>query len=147
MLVPVLAPDDSSSLSEPPSLGEQRPCVVFYSRDLSREGPFAVSEAPSDTGVHPLVTDMLQVCPYRMTSYKPMNIADVDPVYSLQLTHPRNLEFLGAPESACLLNGSPSHLVWMMECEDAVAVALQLQHDASVMTSNLQKFSGWRSDR
>ena len=55
-------------------------------RDLSREGPFAVSDVPSDTVVHPLV--ILQGCPYRMTSYEPMNVADVDPVYGLQLTHP-----------------------------------------------------------
>ena len=65
-----------------------------------------MSDAPSDTGVRPLVTDMLQDCPYRMTSYEPMNIADVDPVYGLQLTHPRFLEFLGAPESARLFIGS-----------------------------------------
>ena len=67
-----------------------------------------------------------------------MNIADVDPVYGLQLTHPRFLEFLGAPESARLFNGSPGHWVRMMDREDAVAAALQLQHDAGVMTSNLQ---------
>ena len=90
VLVPVLAPDDSSSLLERQLRGKQRPCVVSSSRDLSREGPFAASDAPSDTGVHPLVMDMLQGCPYRMTSYEPMNLADVDPVYyGLQLTHPR----------------------------------------------------------
>ena len=50
-----------------------------------------------------------------------MNLADVDPVYGLQLTHPRFLEFLGAPESARLLNGSPGHWVWAMDREDAVA--------------------------
>ena len=105
-MVLVLAPDDVLSLSEHPSQGGQRPCVVSSSRDLSREGPFAVSDEPSDTGVHPLVTDMLLGCPYRITSYEPMNLADVDPVYGLQLTHPMFLEFIGAPESACLLNGS-----------------------------------------
>ena len=89
-----------------PSRGEKRPCAVSSSRDLSREGPFAVSGAPLDTGVRLLVTDMLLGCPYRMTSYEPMNIADVDPVYGLQLTHPRFLEILGAPQSARLLTGS-----------------------------------------
>ena len=111
MLVPVLAPDDSSS---------QPSCVVSSSRDVSREGPFAVSDTPSDTGVLPLVTNMLRGCPYRMTSYEPMNLADVDPVYGLQLTHPRFLEFLGVPESARLLNGSPGHLVRTMDREDVV---------------------------
>ena len=89
--VPVLAPDDSSSLPERPSRGEQRSCVVSSLRDVSREGPFAVSDTPSDTGVLPLVTNMLQGCPYRMTSYEPMSLADMDPVYGLQLTHPGSL--------------------------------------------------------
>ena len=87
--------------------------------------------------------------PYRMKSYEPMDIADADPVCGLQLTHPRFLEFLGAPESARLLNGSPGHWVRMMDREDAVAATLQLQHDAGVMTSNLQdlQLSGWQSDQ
>ena len=45
-----------------------------------------------------------------------MDIADVDPVYG----------FLGAPESAQLLNGSPGHWFRTMDREDAVAAALQL---------------------
>ena len=73
-----------------------------------------------------------------MTSYEPMNIADVDRVYGLQLTHPRFLEFLGPPELTRLLNGLPGHWVRTMDCEDTVAAALQLQHDAGVMTLNLQ---------
>ena len=48
---------------------------------------------------------------YHMTSYEPMNLADVDPVYGLQLTHTRFLDFLGAPESARLLNGSRGNWV------------------------------------
>ena len=36
VLVPVLAPDDSSALPERPSRGEKRPCAVSASRDLSR---------------------------------------------------------------------------------------------------------------
>ena len=103
--------------------GGQCPCAVSSSRDFSREDPFALSEAPSDTGVRPLVTYMLRGCPYRIPSYEPMNIADVDPVYGLQLTHPRFLIFLGAPESTRLLNGSPGHGVQTMDYED-VAVAV-----------------------
>ena len=40
------------------------------------------------------MTDMLQGFPYRITSYEPINLADVDPVYGLQQTHPRFLEFV-----------------------------------------------------
>ena len=53
VLVPVVAPVDLLSSPERPTRGEK-------SRDFSWEGPFAVSEAPSDTGVCPLVTDMLR---------------------------------------------------------------------------------------
>ena len=53
VIVPVLAPDDSSSLPERLSWGEKRPCAVSSSRDLSL-CPFAVSNAPSDTEVYPV---------------------------------------------------------------------------------------------
>ena len=96
-----------------------------------------MSEAPSDTGVRPLVTDMLRGFPYHMIYHESMDIADVDPAYGLQLTHPRFLEFLGAPESARLLNGSPGHWVRTMDREDAVAAALQFQHDAGVLGSDV----------
>ena len=77
-------------------------------------------------------------CPYRMTSYAGTDTADVDPVYGIQLHHPRFLEFIGAPELARLLNWSPVYWVQTMDREDAVAAALRLQHYASLMTSNLQ---------
>ena len=46
--------------------------------------------------------------------------------------HPRFLEYVGAPESARLLTRAPGHR------EEAVTAALQLQHDAGLITSNLQ---------
>ena len=54
--------------------------------------------------------------------------ADVDPAYGLQLHHPRFLEYVGAPR----------HWVQTMDREEAVSTALQLQHDAGLITSNLQ---------
>ena len=69
-----------------------------------------------------------------MTSYDSTDVADVNPAYGLQLHHLRFLEFVGAPESARLLTRAPGH--W--DREDAVASALRLQHDAGLMTSNLQ---------
>ena len=73
-----------------------------------------------------------------MTYCDSMDVADMDPVYGLQLHHPRFLEYVGAPESARLLTRTPGHWVQTMDREDAVAAALQLQHDAGLMTSNLQ---------
>ena len=71
--------------------------------------------APSDTGDHLLISDRLPSCPYRMTSYARADIADVDPVYGLQLNHPRFLEYIGAPESARLLTQAPGHWVRTMD--------------------------------
>ena len=52
--------------------------------------------------------------------------------------HPRFLEFVGAPESARMLTRSPSHWVANLDRDNAVSAALQLQHDAGLMSSNLQ---------
>ena len=108
------------------------------SRDLSREGPFDVHGGTSDTGDIPLIPDGLPGCPYRMTSYDRAEVADVDPAYGLQLHHPRFLEYVGAPESTRLLTRVPGHWVRTMEREEAVTAALPLQHDAGLITSNLQ---------
>ena len=48
-----------------------------------------------------------------MTSYDRAEVADVDPVYGLQLHHPRFLEYVGAPESARLLT---RHLADDIKC-------------------------------
>ena len=138
LLVPATASDQPSTSIERPLPREQLPHVASPLRDLSREGPFDAYCAPSDTGDHPLISDGLPGCHYRMTSYASADIAYVDPVYGLQLYHPRFLEFIGAPESARLPTRAPGHWVRTMDQEDAVVAALRLQHDAGLMTSNLQ---------
>ena len=62
----------------------------------------------------------------------------MDPEYGLQLHHPRFLEFVGALDSARLLNWSPSHWVAHLDGDNAVSAALQLQNDTDLMSSNLQ---------
>ena len=95
-----------SSAGDPSQL---EPCVLVVStpRDLSRKWPFDAYGATSDTGDLPLISEGLPGCPYRMTSYKCAEVADVDPAYGLQLHHPRFLEYVGAPESARLLTRAP----------------------------------------
>ena len=115
--------------------------VVPLPIDLSREGPFDAYCALSETGDHPLISKGLPGCPYRIT-----DVAEVDPAYGLQLHHPRFLKYVGAPESAHLLTQTPGHWVQTMDREDAVAAALQLQHDAGLMTSNLQVLGQFVSD-
>ena len=105
-------------------------------RDISREGPFDAS--PMDTADGPLISTGLPGCPYRITSYTGTALSDADETYGLQLHHPRFLEFFGAPESARLLNHSPSFWVDRLGEECAMAAAVNLQRDAGLMMSNLQ---------
>ena len=105
---------------------------------MSREGPFDAYCASSDTGDHSFISVGLPGCPYHMSSYDSADVADVDPAYELQLHHPRFLEYVGAPESARLLAQAPGHWIKTMDREVAVTAALQLPHDAGLLTSNLQ---------
>ena len=102
------------------------------------EGPFDVRATPMETEDSPLITVSMPGCPYRMTSYTGTAMADADTKYSLQLHHPRFLEFIGAPESARLLDQSPSFWVDRLGQESAMAAAVNLQRDAGFMMSNLQ---------
>ena len=109
--------------------------------EVSREGPFDAYAAPMDTEDSPLVTTGLPGCPYRVTSYTGPAVADSNPAFGLQLHHPRFLEFIGAPESACLLYHSPTFWVQWLGEEDAMAAVVNLQRDAGLMTSNVQILS------
>ena len=73
-----------------------------------------------------------------MTSYDNTDVTIVDPTYGLQLHHPRFLEYVGAPDSARLLSRLPGYWLHHMDREEAVSAALQLQHDAGLMMTNLQ---------
>ena len=107
-------------------------------RDIVREGPFDVGATPMETEDSPLINTSMPCCPYRMTSYTGTAMVDADTTYGLQLHHPRFLEFIGAPESARLLNHSPSFWVDRLGQESAMAAAINLQRDAGFMMSNLQ---------
>ena len=73
-------------------------------RDIIREGPFDAGATPMETEDCPLISTSMPGCPYRMTSYTGAAMVDADTTYGLQLHHPWFLEFIGAPESARLLN-------------------------------------------
>ena len=60
---------------------------------------------------------------------------------AMQLHHPWFLELVGAPESARLLDCSPTFWVDQLGKEQAMAAAINLQRDAGVMLSNLQILS------
>ena len=107
--------------------------------DLSREGPFEVHQDSSRSGASPRVLDSLQGCQYRMTSYdEDNNSSEFDPAYGIHLHDPHLLEYVGAPESARLLSHSPEYWLHHVGREKTLSAALQLQHDAGLILSNIQ---------
>ena len=107
--------------------------------DLSREGPFDVHQDASESGATPRVLDSLPGCQYCMTSYDDdVNRSDLSPAYGIHLHDPRLLEYVGAPESDCLLSRSPEYGLHHMGRDRTMSAALQLQHDAGLILSNLQ---------
>ena len=110
--------------------------------DLTREGPFDVSEVEPDPGQSPLVLNSMPGCQFRMTSYDEQDRqGDLDPAYGIHLHDPRMMEYMGAPESARLLGRSPEYWLEHMGRDRAVAAALQLHHDASLIMTNVQVMS------
>ena len=53
------------------------------------------------------------------------------------LNHPRFLEWLGAPDSAWLLEMSPGHWCDTLSRDQAMTAAMQLHRDACLMQTNL----------
>ena len=53
------------------------------------------------------------------------------------LNHPRFLEWLGAPDSAWLLEMSPGHWCDTLSRDQAMSAAMQLHRDACLMQTNV----------
>ena len=104
------------------------------------EGSSAVPP-PMDLEDGPLLEMGLPGCPYRFSEYGGLPFSDGNPAFGLQLHHPRFLELVGAPESARLLDCSPTFWVDQLGKEQVMAAAVNLQRDAGIMLSNLQILS------
>ena len=117
--MPVPRPPSPSPVRQSPR--ERLSSVVSSPMDLSQEGPFDALCVPSDTGNHPLISESLPGCSYRMTSYREEDIAEVDPSVGVQLHHLRFLE--------CIV----AEWVRTMDRQDAISAALQFQRDAGLM--------------
>ena len=110
--------------------------------DLTRKGPFDACEVEPEPGQSPLVLNSMPGCQFRMTSYDDRdNRDDLDPAYGIHLHDPRMMEYMGAPESARLLGRSPEYWLEHMGRDRAVAAALRLHHDASLIMTNVQVMS------
>ena len=107
--------------------------------DWSREGPFDIHQDHLRSASSPQLLQDTQGCLFRMTSY------DVEsggpnfaPEYGVQFHDPCLLEYVGAPESARRTSRSPEYWIHHMGREKALGAALQLQHDAGLILSNVQ---------
>ena len=107
--------------------------------DQSREGPFDIHQDQSRSVASPRflqdtqgvsVSDDFVRCGVRWTKFRTRA--------RVQLHDPRLLEYVGAPESARLTSRSPEYWVHHMGREKALSAALQLQHDAGLILSNVQ---------
>ena len=76
---------------------------------------------PMDLEDGPLLETGLPGCLYRFSEYGGQPFSDGNPAFGLQLHHPRFLEFVGAPESARLLDCSPTFWVDHLGKEQAMA--------------------------
>ena len=107
--------------------------------DLSREAPFDVQQDCSTSGASSRVLDSMRGCQYRMTPYDEENDGPVfSPAYRIHLHDLRLLEYVGAPESARLLSRSLEYWLHHLGHENTLSAALQLQHDAGLILSNIQ---------
>ena len=107
--------------------------------DLSLEGPFDVHQDRPVSGASPRVLDGMRGCQYHMTSCdQESGGPDFSPAYGIQLHDPRLLEYVSAPVSARLLSRSPEYWLHHLGYEKTLAAALQLQHVAGLILSNVQ---------
>ena len=103
---------------------------------LPREGPFDIHQSYHHFGALPRFH---QKYLFRMTSYDADDSGpDFSLAYGIQLHDPRLLEYVGAPESARLLSRSPEYWVQHMGRAKTLSAAMQLQHDAGIILSNVQ---------
>ena len=136
--LPVYAwPSGSAFLLDPTVL---QTMLASGTSALPAEGT-STAAPPMTSGDGRLLETGLPGCPYRFSESGGLPFTDGNPAYGLQLHHPRFLELVGAPESAWLLDYSPTFWVDQLGKEHAMAAAINLQRDAGVMLSNLQILS------
>ena len=76
-------------------------------------------------------------CPFRHTTYSEEDHALPLGGFGVPLNHPRFLEWVGAPDSAKLLEMSPGQWVDSLSRDKAMSAAAQLHQDACLMNTNL----------
>ena len=97
---------------------------------LAREGPFTNERSQASLRV------LGKGCAFRHTT----SVEDHAPPegrHGVPLNHPRFLEWIGAPESAWLLEMSPGQWCDTLSRDQAMTAAMQLHRDTCLMNTNL----------
>ena len=113
-----------------PDVGDRRETPVPRWR-LAREGPFLVERSPES------IRSLGVGCAFRNTSYRSLDYDAASGEFGLPVHHLRFLEWIGVPQSACLLGMGASRWVDHLSRDQAVAAAAQLQQDVGLMQTNL----------
>ena len=91
---------------------------------LAREGPFPNERSQASLRV------LGKGCAFRHTTYNVEDHAPPEGGLGVPLNHPRFLEWIGAPESAWLLEMSPGQWCDTLSRDQAMTAAMQLHRDA-----------------
>ena len=117
-----------------------RRTVPITNKYLNREGPF-VAQIP-----HTRIRDCSSRCTFRCTTYRDSDFTHPSGS-TVCLHHPRFLEWVGAPESARLLDQDPGAWIRSLSRPQSIDAARQLHRDVCFMTSNLnildQRQNSW----
>ena len=98
---------------------------------LAREGPFTNERSQASLRV------LGKGCAFRHTTYSVEDHAPPEGGLGDPLNHPRFLEWIGAPESAWLLELSPGQWCDTLSRDQAMTATMQLHRDACLMKTNL----------
>ena len=98
---------------------------------LAREGPFTNERLQASLQV------LGKGCTFRHTTYSVEDHAPPEGGLGVPLNHPRFLEWLGAPESAWLLEMSSGQWCDTLSRDQAMTAAMRLHRDGCLMKTNL----------
>ena len=98
---------------------------------LAQEGPFTNERSQASLRV------LGKGCAFRHTTYSVEDHAPPEGGLGVPLNHPRFLEWIGAPESAWLLEMSPDQWCDTLSRDQAMTAAMQLHREAYLMKTNL----------
>ena len=98
---------------------------------LAREGPFLEERSPE------YIRSFGAGCAFRNTTYRDLDYDAPSGDYRLPMHHPRFLEWIGVPQSACLLEIGSGRWLDNLSRDEAVTAAIHLQQDVGLMQTNL----------